>query len=128
MTVEAGNTRARFFSTLWIFATLNYLYADVVTLMDKSVVINLSQTSLLGASVLVETAIAMVLLSRILKYRASRWANIIVGGINTAAVLLSLLVGTPAPYYAFFAAIEVACTTVIVGYALKWRPEVQLVQ
>jgi hypothetical protein len=33
---------------------------------------------LLGA-ILLETAIAMVLLSRVLQYRANRWANIIVG-------------------------------------------------
>src|SRR5579872_2067203 len=111
-------------STLWIFATLNYLYADVVTTMDKNVVVNLSQLSLLGAAVLVETAIAMVLLSRVLKYRANRWANIIVGAINTIAVLASLLVATPALYYAFFAIIEIACTCVIVWYAWKWqKPE-----
>jgi hypothetical protein len=58
--------------TLWIFATLNYLYADVVTLFDKSIISNLDQTALFGAAVLVETAIAMVLLSRILRYRANR--------------------------------------------------------
>jgi len=87
--------------TLWIFATLNYVYADVVTLFDKSLSTTLSQTALLGAAVLVETAIAMVLLSRVLKYRANRWANIIVGAINTVAVLASLLVATPALYYLF---------------------------
>ncbi len=41
--------------TLWIFATLNYVYADVVTLFDKSLSTTLSQTALLGAAVLVET-------------------------------------------------------------------------
>jgi len=67
---------------------------------------------------------AMVLLSRVLKYRANRWANIIVGVIHTAAVLLSMLVGAPAPYYIFFITIEVACTLFIVWYAWKWpKPE-----
>jgi hypothetical protein len=115
--------RMRLF-TLWTFATFNYIYADVVTLFDKSVVnkTNLSQTALLGAAILVETAIAMVLLSRVLKYRANRWANIIVGIINTVAVIASLLVATPAPYYAFFATIEMATTIVIVWYAWTWRP------
>jgi hypothetical protein len=115
--------RMRLF-TLWTFATFNYIYADVVTLFDKSVVnkTNLSQTALLGAAILVETAIAMVLLSRVLKYRANRWANIIVGIINTVAVIASLLVSTPAPYYAFFATIEMATTIVIVWYAWTWRP------
>ncbi len=106
--------------TLWIFATFNYIYADVVTLFDKTVITNLSQAALLGAAVLVETAIAMVLLSRVLKYTANRWANIIVGIINTVAVLVSLLVATPALYYAFFATIEIATTATIIWYAWTW--------
>ena len=115
--------------TLWIFATLNYLYADVVTLFDKTVVSNLSQVSLLGAAILVETAIAMVLLSSVLNYRANRWANIIVGVINTLAVLISLLVVTPALYYVFFATIEIATTIAIVWYAWTWpKPEGHLAQ
>lgn len=110
--------------TLWIFATLNYVYADVVTLFDKSVVIRLSQESLLGAAVLVETAIIMVPLSRVLKYGANRWANIIVGAINTVAVLASLIVATPALYYIFFATLEIATTLLIVWYAWTWpNPE-----
>ncbi len=118
---ETGDRRIMFF-TLWIFATLNYVYADVVTLFDKSVPnTNLSQTALFGAAVLVETAIAMVLLSRVLKYRANRWANIIVGAINTVAVLASLLVATPALYYLFFATIEIATTLTIIWYAWTWR-------
>src|SRR5712692_11987124 len=113
--------------TLWIFATFNYVYADVVTLFDKSVATSLSQGTLFGAAVLVETAIAMIPLSRVLKYKANRWANIIVGAINTVAVLVSLLVATPAPYYIFFAAIEIATTSLIIWYAWRWpNPEGQL--
>ena len=117
---EFEDMRTRLF-TLWTFATLNYVYADVVTLFDKSLSTNLSQTALLGAAVLVETSIAMVLLSRVLKYRANRWANIIVGIINTIAVLASLLVATPALYYAFFGIIEIATTLTIIWYAYTWR-------
>jgi uncharacterized protein DUF6326 len=120
---SASEDRSMRLFTLWIFATLNYVYADVVTLFDKSVPnTNLSQTALFGAAVLVETAIAMVLLSRILKYRANRWANIIVGVINTVSVLVSLLVATPALYYAFFGIIEIATTIFIIWYAWTWRP------
>jgi hypothetical protein len=107
--------------TLWIFVTFNYVYADVVTLFDKSVTTNLSQGALLGAAILVETSIAMVLLSRVLKYRANRLANIIVGVLNTVAILVSLFVATPALYYAFFAVIEMASTSLIVWYAWKWK-------
>jgi hypothetical protein len=106
--------------TLWTFASLNYIYADVVTLFDKSIVTNISQGTLLAFAVLVETAFAMVLLSRILKYRANRWANIIVGAVNTVVVVASLLVTTPALYYLFFATIEIATTLLIIWYAWTW--------
>lgn len=122
-------------STLWIFAMFNYLYADVMSLMDpeglKQIMtgqvgsIQITQGFLLGAAVLMETAIAMVLLSRVLKYAANRWANIIVGAIHTAAVFLSMFVGaTPALYYIFFGTIEIVCTSLIVWYAWRWpNPE-----
>lgn len=115
-----ADMRMKFF-TLWIFVTFNYVYADVVTLFDKSVTTNLSQGTLLGAAVLVETSIAMVLLSRVLKYRANRLANIIVGAVNTVAILVSLLVATPALYYIFFAVIEIGSTSLIVWYAWNWK-------
>jgi hypothetical protein len=69
----------------------------------------------------VETAIAMVLLSRVLKYAPNRWLNIIAGAINSVAVLGSLLVGIPTAHYAFFAVIEVPTTILIIWYAWKWK-------
>jgi len=115
-------------STLWIFAVLNYLYADVFSLFfnptAQEETMRMTEGLVLGFAVLMEIAIAMVLLSRVLKYRANRWANIIAGIIHTEAVFLSLFVGTPAPYYIFFATIEIACTLFIVLYAWKWpNPE-----
>ena len=125
-------------STLWVFATFNYLYADVMALMDPEILgglitgnakggIQMTQGLLLGAAVLMEIPIAMVLLSRVLKYRANRWANIIAGTVKTAAILSSMFVGaTPALYYIFFGTIEIVCTFLIVWYAWKWpNPEGQ---
>jgi len=117
-------------STLWIFATLNYLYCDVVGLMDHDLLkkflagnfggILITPGFLLGASVLVEIPISMVLLSRVLNYRANRLANIVAGIIMTAVQALTLVVRAPALYYIFFSIIEIACTSVIVWYAWKW--------
>lgn len=116
-------------STLWIFATLNYLYCDVVTLMDPSKLgrflagnvggMQINQGFLLGASLLVEIPIAMVVLSRVLNDRASRWANIVAGVVMTAIQLSTLLVGSPAPYYLFFSIVEIVATSMIVIYAWK---------
>jgi hypothetical protein len=88
----------------------------------------MTQGLLLGAAILIETAIAMVVLSRVLKYRASRWANIIVGALHTAAVFLSLVMGggTPAVYYTFMAVVEMACTSLIIWYAWRWKSDAAL--
>lgn len=117
-------------STLWLFAALNYLYCDVVTLMDPTLLkrflagniggVDISQGFLLGASVLVEIPMSMVLLSRVLGWRANRWANIVAGITMTAVQALSLVARTPAPYYVFFSVIEIAATAVIVWSAWKW--------
>ena len=126
-------------STLWVFATLNYLYADVIALFDlvgskRATTGNtgpphMTQGVLLGIAIFMEIPIAMVVLSRVLKYRANRWANIIAGTIETAAVVLStvffpILNGTPPTlYYLFLGTIEVVCTSLIVWYAWKWPKE-----
>lgn len=78
---------------------------------------------LLAMAVVMETAIVMVVLARLLPYRVNRWANVVVGSVPTLAVASSLLVGHVALYYAFFASIEIACTCLIVGYAWRWKGE-----
>lgn len=116
-------------ATLWIFATLNYLYADVFTLFFNPTAqkesFAMAQEAVLVFAILMETALAMILFSRILGYIANRWANIAAGVFHTAFVSWSLFGETPRPFYCFFATIEIACTLFIVWYAYKWRnPEV----
>ena len=125
-TAKVENTKVKqtsILSTLWIFATLNYVYCDVVTLFSyvtfKSP-IQYTQGFLLGAAVLVEIPISMVLLSRILKPRANRWVNMIAGSTMTVVQTVTLFVAIPDPYYAFFSVIEIATTAFIVWYAWKW--------
>jgi hypothetical protein len=121
-------------SLLWIFAMFNYLYADIHSLMDSEVLkklmtgyidsMQITPKFLLGGAILMETAIAMVLLSRVLKYKVNRWTNIIVGAIHTVVVFASLFVGTtPALYYIFYGTIEIACTSLIVWFAWKWHKQ-----
>jgi hypothetical protein len=120
-------------STLWVFAMFNYLYADVVTLMNPVVLrqfmtgsvgpLHVTEGFLLGAAILMETAMAMVLLSRVLRHGANRLLNIVIGALHTVAVLGSMFVGTPALYSIFFAAVEVPCTLFIVWYAWRWHEQ-----
>ena len=117
------------FSTLWLFATVNYLYCDVVSLMDHNLLkqylagsvrgVTVTDSFLLAAGFLVEIPMAMILLSRILGPRANRWANLGAGGLMTVVQLATLFAGRPALYYAFFSVIEIATTAAIVW--LAWR-------
>lgn len=126
--MEDGKVRL---STLWVFVLLNYLYCDVVALMNPDLLkqfiagnvggIPVTEEFLLGGAILMEIPISMVLLSRVLTYAANRWANIIAGTIMTAAQFSSLFFGSsPTMYYVFFSLIEIACTALIVFYAWKW--------
>jgi Family of unknown function (DUF6326) len=127
--------RARL-SVLWVFATLNYIYADVFACLDAlgspnggSMVFHFSPAAWLGIAIIMEIPMAMILLSWILKPGANRWANIVAGVIETAAVLLTQFIGplfhltTTTSYYLFFGAMEVPCTALIVWYAWRWRSD-----
>jgi len=133
-TVETKDVKVTL-STLWIFATLNYLYCDVLGFFDSATLkdlmtghvgmLEITQGFLLGSAILMEIPIAMVLLSRVLKPGANRWANMIAGSIMTFVQISSLFLGTaPTNYYIFFSAIEITCTAFIVWYAWAWtNPE-----
>ncbi len=132
-TTEVKDRKA-ILSTLWIFAMLNYLYCDVIGLMNPDLLrqyltgsvngIHMTQGFLLGAGILIEIPIAMVLLSRVLRYKANRWANIAAGSVMTAVQILTLVLTPPAAYYLFFSILEIGCTALIVWYAWTWpRPE-----
>jgi Family of unknown function (DUF6326) len=80
-------------SVLWLVATLNYIYADVFFCIDvlgsgkgRPGVLHFSPGAWLVIAMLMEIPMAMILLSRILKPTANRWANIVAGIIETAAV------------------------------------------
>jgi len=78
---------------------------------------------MLGGAVMMEISIAMILLSRVLKYGINRWVNIIVSLITIAFVVGG---GVSYPHYIFIATVEVICLLLVIWHAWKWRnPEVQ---
>jgi len=118
-------------SVLWIFALLNYLYADVIALWDivgSRNPFQLPPGALMASAVLMEIPIAMILACRLLPFRANRLANIIAGGIVTLVngflTFVPPLVGwgrPPAlPEYLFFATIETVATSAIIWQAWTW--------
>jgi hypothetical protein len=126
------DTRERL-SLFWLFALLNYLYADVLALFAfvgaPNSAPHLPQWALLGSAVLMEIPIAMILASRLLRFRANRLANIIAGALLTLVngFLTFVLPFTNGdfrdpvfPAYVFFATIETVCTVIIVRQAWTW--------
>lgn len=117
-------------SALWTFAMFNYLYADVLGLMDPGLHpawhtgsidgLTLSPGFLFGAAVLMEVPIVMTLLARLLPRGPNRVANIGAGLCKTVAVVGSLSIGSTTAYYAFFSAIEITTTVAIVVVAWRW--------
>lgn len=119
-------------SLLWIFALLNYLYADVIALFaivsSRNPFQPLPQWALMGSAVLMEIPIAMILACRLLPFRMNRLANIIAGGVVTLVngflTFVPPLVGWGRPpafaEYLFFATIETVCTLVIIWQAWSW--------
>jgi len=116
------NTKVKF-STLWIVVMINVAMADIfgfmVDLMAGQTVpeIQVPQVGMLIFAIIMEIPIAMIFLSRVLKYRANRWANIIASVITIAFVILG---GSPELHYYFFAAVEIVCMLLIIRDAWKW--------
>lgn len=125
------DTRERL-SLLWLFALLNYLYADVIAVFDiigsRHHFQALPPWALMGSAILMEIPIAMILASRLLPFRANRLANIAAGIvltlINGFVTFVPPLLGWGRPpafaEYLFFATIETGCTLVIVWQAWTW--------
>ena len=119
-------------STLWIYLALNYIYCDHLGLMEPEVFqglatghigsVQVNQEFLLAAAVMMQIPFMMIVLSRVLKYGANRWANLIAGAIMIAIQVGSMGMGTaPSLVYLFYSAIEITFNLVIIWMAWMWR-------
>lgn len=126
-----SNRRLKY-SSLWAFASLNYLYADLVGLMDMNLLsqyqmgvvngIEMTPEFLTFAAAFMQIPLANVFLPHIIKNDKSlRWVQIICGAIATIVQGATLFVGKPTPYYILFSAFEISTTAYIVIDALKWK-------
>ena len=115
-------------STLWIFVLFNIVFRDIHELFRPGFLeeimtgtvngVQLTEERLLVAGIMMEIPIVMVVLSRVLKYRINRWANIIGGAIGIVFVIINN--GAPDLDDMFFAAVEVVTALLIIWYAWKW--------
>ena len=123
----AVQDRREILSLMWVFVMLNMLFADVFSFMYPGFLgelmtgyageVQVTGEFLLLAAGVTEIPIAMVLLSRVLGYRANRLSNIGAGVVTAVYVVGG---GSPTLHYMFFAAMEVACLVFVVWLAWKW--------
>ena len=108
-------------STLWIIVMFNMVFADIIGLLNPGTIEQMmtmkpSQELLFVFSILIEIPIAMIFLSRILKPKKNRWANIVASVIT---ILWIIGGGTLSASYIFFASIAVISMLAIIRYSLK---------
>ena len=105
------------------------VFADIVgfmnpgalnAIMEGEVGIEITQKLLLLFSIMLEIPMAMIFLSRILKYQVNRWANIMAA---TFTILFVIGGGDVYLSYIFFASIEVITMLFIIWLAWNWREE-----
>lgn len=125
--------RRNLYSSMWAFTSLNYLYADLVGVMDKNMLVQyqagvvdgvkITPKFLTVAAGFMQIPLANVFLPHIIKNEKTlRWVQIASGTIMTLVQSGTLFVGKPTPYYALFSAFEIAATTYISIDAIKWKP------
>jgi hypothetical protein len=78
---------------------------------------SIPQLMLFGA-IMGQLGIAMIILSRVLKYEINRRVNIVAGIVTIAYIWVGM---TTYPHYIFIATVETLCLLLIVWFAWKWR-------
>ncbi|HKL85577.1 MAG TPA: DUF6326 family protein [Treponemataceae bacterium] len=112
-------------STLWIVIMLNMLKADILSLYIPGAIDEVVKFAggtpitllMLSGAIMMEISIAMIILSRVLKYKLNRWLNIIVSVITIVFIVGG---GSTYPHYLFIAAVEVICLLLIIWNSWKW--------
>lgn len=120
------------YASLWVFTSLNYLYADLVGLMDLNLLnqyqsgvvngIEITPVFLTVAAAYMQIPLSNIFLPQVINNdKILRWVQIISGGIATLAQGATLFVGYPTLYYLLFSAIEIGATTYITIDAIQWK-------
>lgn len=130
-TDDTRNHRA-IYSSLWAFTSLNYLYCDLVGLMDKNVHLQyqsgvvdglaITPEFLTMAAAFMQIPLANVALPHLIKNdKILQWVQIGSGAVMSLVQAGTLFAGKPSPYYVLFSAIEISTTAYITFDALRWK-------
>ncbi|MFT3950702.1 MAG: DUF6326 family protein [Oscillospiraceae bacterium] len=125
------NRKRDILSALWIFLSVNYILCDVLSNMEASVLrgllegntagIEMNQGFLLMAGISLEIPFVMIVIAKVLKFKANKIINITAGLLMTVYQASSFFFGTaPSLHYIFFSGVEIIGNLLIVILAWKW--------
>ncbi len=117
-------------SALWVVLMFFYTYADILgfyapgnleeLIAGEIAGIQMTQELLLGSAILMVIPSVMVILSIMLKAKANRLVNILVGVVYIGVLVSTFLTGRNPIYYIFFAVGKAILLVLIVWNAWKW--------
>jgi hypothetical protein len=118
------------FSALWIFLAVNYIYRDILSNTEAGSLqgylagnvgeITITPGFLLAGAIMMEIPFAMIILSRVLKGAANRWANLLAAILMIVIEVGTMGMGTaPSLHYLFYSVIVIACNLFIIWFAWK---------
>lgn len=117
-------------SALWIALMFCYTYADILGFYAPGNVeelisgeiagIPMTQELLVGSALLMAVPIAMIFLPLILKVKANRIINIIVGLVYLAVLVGTFFTGRNPAYYLIMASLKAVVLVLIVWLSWKW--------
>jgi hypothetical protein len=114
----------------WIAAMFGYIYGDILgffvpgaieTIMAGTLPIG-SPLSLLGAAMLMSLPGFMVFFSLTLPYKATRWANMIMGIFHIIVIIGAIVTPPPSTeiYFIYLAIVEISFNILAFWYAWTW--------
>lgn len=117
-------------SALWVVLMFFYTYADILgfyapgnleeLIAGEIAGIKMTQELLLGSAILMVIPSVMVILSLLLKAKANRLVNILVGIVYIGVLASTFLTGRNPSYYILFAVGKAILLALIVWNAWKW--------
>ena len=129
-----NKNRRNIYSSLWTYASLNYLYCDLAAFMDANMHkqyhtgtvdgFEMTPGFIAASAVMMQIALANVFLPQIIKNdKTLRWVQIASGTIMTLVQSATLFADKPTSYYAVFSGFEIAATAYITFDAIRWKPK-----
>jgi|GEM_PF-5890305 len=129
-----NKNRRNIYSSIWTYASLNYLYCDLAAFMDANMHkqyhtgtvdgFEMTPGFIATSAAMMQIALTNVFLPQVIKNdRTLRWVQIASGTIMTVVQSATLFAGKPTPYYAVFSGLEIAATAYITIDALRWKPK-----